>query len=71
MSLKSFNVPLNSMLGKLQHENKEVYITGDCNVNMLPHIKSSLVRQDFKNLLSSSFLSPLITKPTRVTDHID
>ena len=36
---------------------------------MLPHIKSSLDRQDFKNILLSSFFSPLITKPTRVTDH--
>ena len=67
--LKSLNVQLNSMLGKLQHENKHVYITGDFNVNMLPHIKSSLDRQDFKNICSSSFIAPLITKPTRVTDH--
>ena len=69
MFLKSFNVQLNGMLGKLRHENKHVYITGDFNVNMLPHIKSSLDRQDFMNIFSSSFLSPIITKPTRVTDH--
>ena len=69
MSVKSFNVQLNGMLGKLQHENKHVYITGDFNVNILPHIKSSLDRQDFMNIFSSSFFAPLITKPTRVTDH--
>ena len=69
MSLKSFNVQLNSMLGKLQHENKHVYITGDFNVNMLTHIKSSLDRQYFNNILSSSLFSPLITKPAKVTDH--
>ena len=69
MSLKSFNVQLNGMLGKLQHENKHVYITGDFNVNILPNIKSSLDSQDFLNIFSSSFFSPLITKPTRVTDH--
>ena len=40
MSLKSFNVQLNGMLGKLQHENKHVYITGDFNVNMLPNIQT-------------------------------
>ena len=67
MSLKSFNVQLNGMLGKLQHENKHVYITGDFNVNMLPNIKISLDSQDFLNIFSSSFFSPLITKPTRVT----
>ena len=69
MSLKSFNVQLDSMLGKLQHENNHVYITGDLNVNMLPHIKNSLDRQDFKNIISSVFFSLLITKPTRVSDH--
>ena len=57
------------MLGKLQHENKHVYITSDFNVNMLPYIKSSLDRQDFKNIFWSSFFSSLITKPTRVTNH--
>ena len=34
---------------------------------MLSHIKSSLDRQDFKNIFS--FFYPIITKPTRVTDH--
>ena len=55
--LKSFNVQLNGMLGKIQHENKLVYITGDFNANMLPHIKSNLARQDFMNIFSSSFFS--------------
>ena len=57
------------MLGKLPHEKKHVYITGDFNVNMLSHIKSSLDRQDFKNIFSLIFFSPLIIKSTRVTDH--
>ena len=55
MSLKSFNAQLNGMLGKLQPKNKHVYITGDFNVNMLPHIKSSLDRQDFMNIFSIKF----------------
>ena len=59
MSLKLCNVQLNNMLGKLQHENKHVYITGDFNVNLLPHIKSSLDRQDFKNIFSSTFFLPI------------
>ena len=57
------------MLGKLQHENKYVYITGDFNVNVLPHIKGSLDTQEFKNIFSSSFFTPLITQATRVTHH--
>ena len=69
MSLKSFNIRLSSILGKLKHENKYVYITGDFNVNVLPHIKGSLDTQDFKNIFSSSFFTPLITQATRVTHH--
>ena len=69
MSLKTFNVQLSTMLGKLQHENKYVYITGDFNVNVLPHIKGGLDTQDFKNIFSSSFFTPLITQATRVTRH--
>ena len=69
MSLKTLNVQLNCMLGKLQHENKYVYITGDFNVNVLPHIKGSLDTQEFKNIFSSSFFTPLITQATRVTHH--
>ena len=54
MSLHIFNVQLNNLLGKLQHEKKYVYITGDFNVNLLSHIKGSLDTQHFKNIFSSS-----------------
>ena len=69
MSLKTFNELLNSMLGKLQHEHKYVYITGDFNVNVLQDVEGSLDTQDFKNIFSSSFFCPLITKPTRVAEN--
>jgi len=70
MSLKVFNELWTQLLDKLQHESKlHIYITGDFNVNVLPDIKSSLHAQDFKNLLSSNFFTPLITKPTRITAH--
>ena len=70
MSLKVFNELWAKLLDKLQHENKlHIYITGDFNVNVLPHIKGSLHAQDFKNLLSSNLFTPLITKPTRITAH--
>ena len=59
MSLKSFNVQLNGMLGKLQHENKHVYITGDFNVKYVTlHMVSSLDRHDFmKYILVKFFLA--------------
>ena len=52
----------------LQRERKYVYICGDFNVNTL-HIDGGLAKQDFINLLSSSFFCPLITKPARVTQN--
>ena len=60
MSLQIFNVQLNNLLGKLQHEKKYVYITGDFNVNLLSHIKGSLDTQNFKNIFSSSLFSLLV-----------
>ena len=54
------------MFGKIQHENKYVYLAGDFNVNTLPHIKGTLATQEFKNIFSANYCFPLITNPTRV-----
>ena len=48
---------------------KYVYITGDFNVNILTQPNCSLATQNFKNIFSSNFYSPLIQKPTRITEH--
>ena len=69
MSLQHFNELLARVLGMLQRERKYVYICGDFNVNTLHIDNGSLAKQDFINLLSSSFFCPLITKPTRVTQN--
>ena len=69
MSLNTFNELLTQLFDKLQHERKHIYITGDFNVNVLPKVRGSLAAQEFKNLFSSNFFSPLIFKPTRVTEH--
>ena len=67
MQLILFNEMLSIMFGKLQHEMKYVYITGDFNVNTLPNIRGNLPYQDIKNILSANLYSPLISKATRVT----
>ena len=54
---------------KLQSEKKYVYITGDFNVNTLTQPSCNLATQEFKNIFSSNFYSPLIQKPTRITEH--
>ena len=69
MSLHIFNELLSQMFGKIQHENKYVYLVGDFNVNTLPHIKGTLATQEFINIFSANYCFPLITNPTRVSNH--
>ena len=69
MSLKTFNELLSRTLNKLKNQNNNIYINGDFNVNTVSSAKGSLATQNFKNILSSNFLHPLINKPTRITSH--
>ena len=54
-------------LSKINKENKEVYITGDFNIDSL---KYEIVPkyQDFYNMMASNGYLPQITMPTRLTD---
>ena len=67
MSLSVFNKLLSDMFGKIQSENKFVYIFGDFNVNTMSNAIGNANAQEFKNIFSSNYCLPLITKPTRVT----
>ena len=67
MSLSVFNKLLSDMFGKIQSENKFVYIFGDFNVNTMSNTIENANAQEFKNIFSSNYCLPLITKPTRVT----
>ena len=65
-----FNELLSNMLGILQKERKIIYLNGDFNVNINPSLKgTSSTMQEFKNIMSTNYLYPLITKPTRITEH--
>ena len=52
---------------KLNKENKEVYICGDFNINLLKY-DDEIVVQDFYNLMNSNVYLPQINLPTRITD---
>ena len=70
MSLKTFNELLSRTLNKFKkNQNNNIYITGDFNVNTISSAKGCLATQDFKNILSSNFLHPVINKLTRITSH--
>lgn len=67
-NLQEFLVDLNSLLNKLSHENKSVYLMGDFNINLLNSNSHSLTA-DFIETLFSYFYIPLINKPTRVKEN--
>ena len=52
------NELLSINLNKLKHQNNNIYITGDFNVNTISSVKGSLATQDFKNILFSNVLHP-------------
>ena len=66
-NLKEFLAYMEKCLSKLSKENKEIYISGDFNIDLLKlETKSSY--EEFYNLLTSFGFLPQITDPTRVTD---
>ena len=69
MSLLVFNDLLTKMCNKIQGDNKYLYITGDFNVNTLPHMRRGPSTQEFTKIFSSNYCFPFINKPTRVMDH--
>ena len=66
MYLKTLNELLSRTLNKLKNHNNNIYITGDFNVNTISSVNGSLATQEFKNIVSSNFLHPLINKPTKI-----
>ena len=62
-----FKEHLESILSQLTRENKNIFIMGDFNINLLSsesHPKSN----DFILMLNSFFLLPYILQPTRITE---
>ena len=54
------------MLEKVSFENKEVFLMGDFNINLLNY-ESNRETADFLNNMHSNSLVPYITLPTRIT----
>ena len=66
--LEHFFSHLNSLLEKLDHENKTVYLMGDFNLNLL-NADSHKSTADFIETLFSHYYMPLINKATRITQN--
>ena len=69
MSLTEFNVDyLNPLLEKMGLENKNHLLMGDFNADLI-HYSDTVEISTFVDTMTSSSLFPLITQPTRVTNH--
>lgn len=66
--LQAFNDYINSLLCKLKTEKRSLYIMGDFNINLL-NTNTHARTNDFINSMYSNSLFPVITKPTRISDH--
>ena len=66
-NLESFQKYMENCLGILSKENKDVYISGDFNTDLLK-LESNSSYQKFYNLITTYGFLPQIINPTRVTD---
>ena len=65
-NIYEFNTQFNECLEKLTRENKEVYVMGDFNLNLLNCSSLDHVNE-FVNTVYNNCFRPLIDKPTRIT----
>ena len=66
-NLEQFNEYIEKSLRTLSKENKDVYISGAFNIDLLK-LDKNLQYQEFYNLMTGHGFLPLIVRPTRVTD---
>ena len=58
---------MKNCLDKLNKENKEIYISGDFNIDLLKY-DSNKKYQEFYNQMTTSGFLPQILQPTRITE---
>ena len=66
-SIDDFNIDLSQVLQKLSEQNKDCYMLGDYNIDLL---KDEIHRPtgEYLDLIYSHHIIPTILKPTRITD---
>ena len=68
MDIEEFNVLYNNLIEKISSENKQAFIMGDFNIDLLKH-DSHDNAGNFLNTNFSNCFKPLISSPTRITPH--
>ena len=69
-SIDIFNDRMKYILNKVNKENKLFYVLGDLNIDLLKYEEHRLA-SSYLDMLYSTNVFPLITKPTRVTQTND
>ena len=64
-NINEFTTYMTKCINKLNKEKKEVYVTGDFNLDLLKYETNSLIHEFYDMMTSSGFL-PLILQPTRI-----
>ena len=68
MEVLEFNNHLNQMLEKVSKEQKQIFLLGDFNINLLNY-NIHQPTNDFLDSLASNSIIPYILQPTRLTSH--
>ena len=66
-NIDDFNTYMTTCLEKLNKENKETYISGDFNIDLLKY-DTNKKYQEFYNLMTTCGYLPQILQPTRITE---
>ena len=67
-NISDFTLELENIIKKLNENKYDVYIMGDINIDFMKYCSHSKT-EDYLDMLYSYNFIPLITKPTRITDH--
>jgi len=67
-SINEFTDELDAKIKEFRNNKQTVYILGDFNIDLLKY-ETHLPTENYVNMLFSNSFFPLITKPTRITDH--
>ena len=68
MDVLELNNDLNQMLEKVSKEQKQIFLLGDFNINLLNY-NVHQPTNDFLDSLASNSIIPYILQPTRLTSH--
>ena len=66
MDIDEFNVLFEQAMEKISAENKEIYLLGDFNIDLLKIDNENKI-DELYNIISTNFLVPHVTLPTRIT----